>query len=260
MAGGPKKHLKRIATPKHWCLDKLSGVYAPKPSAGPHKLRECVPLAVLLRNKLKYALSYDEVKLIVMQRLIKIDQVVRTDRRFPVGFQDVVSIEKCNEHFRMLYDTKGRFVAHRVKPEEAQYKLCRVRRVEIGSKGIPYAYFHDGRTLRYPHPDVKVNDTIKYDLANKKALDHFSFGVGALVMIVGGHSCGRIGTVTEIKSTPGSKKIVHCADAAGAVFTTVSENVFVIGSQNVSAITLEEEKGVRKSIVEEQSKRYTVFA
>ena len=38
-------------------LGKLKGVYGTKPSAGPHKTRECIPLNVLLQQKLKYALS-----------------------------------------------------------------------------------------------------------------------------------------------------------------------------------------------------------
>ena len=54
-------------------LDKLTGVFAPRPSTGPHKLRECLPLIIFLRNRLKYALIGDEVKKICMQRLIKID-------------------------------------------------------------------------------------------------------------------------------------------------------------------------------------------
>ena len=62
MAQGPKKHLKLIAAPKHWMLDKLTGVFAPRPSTGPHKLRECLPLIIFLRNRLKYALIGDEVK------------------------------------------------------------------------------------------------------------------------------------------------------------------------------------------------------
>lgn len=37
MARGLKKHLKRVAAPKHWMLDELTGVFAPRPSAGPHK-------------------------------------------------------------------------------------------------------------------------------------------------------------------------------------------------------------------------------
>lgn len=67
-------------------LDKLGGVYAPRPSCGPHKLRESLPLVVMLRNRLKYALTRDEVTKIVMQRTIKVDGKVRTDINYPAGF------------------------------------------------------------------------------------------------------------------------------------------------------------------------------
>lgn len=59
---------------------------APRPSTGPHKLRECLPLIIFLRNRLKYALTGDEVKKICMQRFIKIDGKVRTDITYPAGF------------------------------------------------------------------------------------------------------------------------------------------------------------------------------
>lgn len=67
-------------------LDKLGGVYAPRPSTGPHKLRECLPLVIFLRNRLKYALTGNEVLKIVKQRLIKVDGKVRTDPTYPAGF------------------------------------------------------------------------------------------------------------------------------------------------------------------------------
>jgi len=86
MARGPKRHLKRLNAPKHWMLDKLGGIWAPRPSTGPHKLRECLPLIVLLRNRLKYALNTKEVKYILMQRLIKVDGKARTDKTYPAGF------------------------------------------------------------------------------------------------------------------------------------------------------------------------------
>lgn len=78
--------MKRLTAPKSWMLDKLSGVFAPRPSTGPHKLRECLPMIVFLRNRLKYALTYDEVKKIVNQRLIKVDGKVRTAKDYPAGF------------------------------------------------------------------------------------------------------------------------------------------------------------------------------
>ena len=67
-------------------LDKLGGVWAPRPSTGPHKLRECLPMIILLRNRLKYALNTKEVKYILMQRLVKVDGKARTDKTYPTGF------------------------------------------------------------------------------------------------------------------------------------------------------------------------------
>merc|ERR1711939_761481 len=133
MARGPKRHMKRLNAPKHWMLDKMGGTWAPRPSTGPHKLRECLPLVLILRNRLKYALTGKEGQQILMQRLIKIDGKVRTDPNYPVGFMDVISIDKTDEHFRVLFDAKGRFVVHRLNhknfPDENKFKLCRVQKL-----------------------------------------------------------------------------------------------------------------------------------
>merc|ERR1711955_149277 len=135
---GPRKHMKRVAAPTHWMLDKLGGCYAPRPSSGPHKLHECLPLALFLRNRLKYALTYTEVKKILAQRLVKVDGRVRTDHTYPAGFMDVIEMEKSGENFRLIYDVKGRYKVHRISKEEAAYKLCIVKKVSVGPKGIPY--------------------------------------------------------------------------------------------------------------------------
>lgn len=89
-------------------LDKLGGVFAPRPSTGPHKLRESLPLVIFLRNRLKYALTNSEVTKIVMQRLIKVDGKVRTDPNYPAGFMGKVSnklSEQCFTYscFRCYY-------------------------------------------------------------------------------------------------------------------------------------------------------------
>jgi small subunit ribosomal protein S4e len=58
---------------------------APRPSAGPHKLRECLPLIIFIRNRLKYALTYAESKWILKERQVKVDGKVRTDLTYPAG-------------------------------------------------------------------------------------------------------------------------------------------------------------------------------
>jgi small subunit ribosomal protein S4e len=85
MSRGAKKHLKRLNAPKHWMLNKMGGIFAPKPAAGPHKSRECLPLSIILRNRLKYALTRKEAMMIVMQKSIKVDGKVRTELNYPAG-------------------------------------------------------------------------------------------------------------------------------------------------------------------------------
>jgi len=237
--------------PKHWMLDKLKGRFAPRPSAGPHKLRECMPLIVMLRNKLKYALTYRECKMIVMQRLIKVDGKARTDMFYPSGFMDVISIDKTKENYRMLYDTKSRFVLHKVNKDEAQYKLVRVKKVFRGPKNTPYAVTHDGRTLRYPDPDIKVNDTVRMDIATSKILDHIKFEPGNTVMISGGNNIGRVGTIVHRERHPGSFEMVQIKDTVGHSFATRLSNVFVIGKDK-PWISLPKGSGVKLSILEDR--------
>jgi len=168
MARGPKKHLKRLAAPKNWMLDKLGGVFAPRPRCGPHKLRESLPLILFLRNRLKYAHTYNEARMICKQRQVKVDGKVRTDMRYPSGFMDVISIEKTNETFRLLYDVKGRFATHRITKQEGQFKLCKIVKYQIGPKQIPFVVTHDARTIRFPDPHLKVDDTVVIDIENGK--------------------------------------------------------------------------------------------
>jgi len=106
----------------------MGGIYAVRPSTGPHKLRESLPLSVVLKNRLGYALNYREVHTILKDKEInvRINGKPRRDVAFPIGIMDNIEIVKSGDHFRCLYDVKGRFVLKSIKPEEGKKKLCKV--------------------------------------------------------------------------------------------------------------------------------------
>ncbi|KAK8807105.1 hypothetical protein WA158_003163 [Blastocystis sp. Blastoise] len=255
MARSQQKHLKRLNAPKHWMLDKMGGIWAPRPSSGPHKLRECLPLILMIRNRLKYALTGHEVKMICMQRLIKVDGKIRTEPTFPAGFMDVVTIELSNDRFRLLYDTKGRFVLHRIDEQETKFKLCRVMKKQTAQNKVPFIVTHDGRTIRYPDPAINVNDTIKLNLETGKIEQVVKFENGNLVMITKGRNTGRIGTIVRRDRHFGSFDIVLIRDAAGHEFATRLGNVFVIGEGEKALVSLPYGKGIKLSILEEKAAR-----
>lgn len=255
MARGPKRHMKRMAAPSHWMLDKLSGVWAPKPSSGPHKTRECMPLVVLLRNRLKYALNYTEAKKILVQRLVKVDNKIRTAHTFPAGLMDVVNLEKTKENFRLLYDTKGRFVTHKIGASEAAYKLCRVNQVAKGAKGCDHVVTHDGRTLRFPDPRVAVGDTVRLNLETGVMDDFVKLEAGNVCMITSGNNIGRVGILGHRDKHPGSFEIAHLKDSAGHHFATRLQNVMVIGKEEKPWISLPKGNGIKLNIIEDRKKR-----
>jgi small subunit ribosomal protein S4e len=190
-------------------------------------------------------------------------------------FLDVISIEKSSEHFRLLYDVKGRFTIHRITPEEATYKLLKVRRVAIGAKGVPHIVTHDGRTIRYPDPMIKVNDTVKYDFEQGKVVDFVKFDTGNIVMITGGRNMGRAGVIVHREKHIGGYDIVHVKDSLERQFATRCvhsthplvtyahvdfpscrvSNIFVIGEGTKPWISLPKGKGTKLTISEERDLR-----
>eukprot|EP01007_Sphenomonas_quadrangularis_P003943 NODE_891_length_1109_cov_979.941509_g728_i0.p1 GENE.NODE_891_length_1109_cov_979.941509_g728_i0~~NODE_891_length_1109_cov_979.941509_g728_i0.p1 ORF type:complete len:270 (+),score=83.99 NODE_891_length_1109_cov_979.941509_g728_i0:73-882(+) len=257
MARGPPHHLKRLNAPHHWMLDKLGGVYAPRPRPGPHKLRECLPLMLIIRNRLKYAMNAREVMFITKKRFVKVDGKVRTDPKFPAGFMDVLTIDKTNDKFRLLFDVKGRFNLVKIPVEETKKKLLKVKRLMYAANRVPFAVCHDGRTIRYPDPNLKVNDTVIYDLEENKALDFIRFKPGTMAMVTGGANTGRVGEIIDRERHPGSFDIVHLKDASDNKFATRIQNVFVIGRGGDKApeVTLPKAKGVRVTLIQDREKR-----
>lgn len=269
MARGPKKHLKRLAAPKNWMLSKLGGIFASRPTAGPYKLRECLPLTVIIRNRLKFALTAHETTAIVARRHIKVDGKVRTDPNFAVGFGDVITIEKAGKMYRVLFNTKGHYVLHKLNEVEAKFKLCRVNKYGKAAKGIygrnplnngpsaaiPYIQTHDGRTIRFADPLIKRNDTVKVDLETGKVIGHLKSELGNQVIITRGNNAGRVGVITTFDRHPGSFDIVHVEDASGAKFSTRAENAFVIGTKDATWISLPKDNGIKTDIITQRKQK-----
>jgi len=224
-------------------------------------------MCIILKNRLKYALTRKETMTIVMRRLVTVDGKVRTDMNYPAGFMDVIGFSKSDEKFRLLYDAKGRFVLHSVKnPEEAKFKLLRVKDLANGSKAsagrnpfqtgqagaVPYIVTHDGRTIRYPDPLCKPNDTVKFDIATGKITGVIKFEVGNCAMTTGGANKGRVGIITSKEKHPGSFDIIHLQDRRGNKFSTRSANVFCIGEGVKPWVSLPRAKGLKYTVIEER--------
>jgi small subunit ribosomal protein S4e len=211
----------------------------------------------MLRTRLRYALSGQEAIKICRDKSgnVKVDGKTRRDPRFPLGTMDVVTLPKTGENFRIPYDTKGRFQPVRIDAKEANFKLCKVKRKVLGKNKIPYIMTHDGRTIRYPHPDIKKNDSVKLNLETGEVDGVIKFENGTSVFVTGGNNIGRVGVLMHVEHHPGSYEIVHIRDINGKTFATRLSNIFTIGQGKKPQIKIPKGDGIKLSLIAERNAR-----
>lgn len=258
---GQKKHLKRLFAPKDWMLSKLTGVFAPKPRAGPHKARECLPLGVLLRNRMRYALNMSEANMILRQGFVSVDNRKRIDSKYPAGFQDVVTIAKTGDRFRIMYDVKGRFTLVNIGEAESNIKLAKVTNVYTTTGRVPVIVTHDGRRIRYADPKIARGDSIVINTKDNKVGELIKLRAGKVAMVTGGANRGRIGEIVSLERHPGSFDIARMKDKNGNEFATRVLNIFVVGSSfDKIPVTLPKDLGVKPNVIVEREERLIAAA
>jgi len=216
-----KKHLKRIATPKSWPLERKMAKFVIRPKSS-HKNELCLPLGVILRDILGYAKTTTESKKILNNENVLVDGKRRKDLYFGVGLMDVLQIQKTNENYRVLLDNKGKLAI--IKEDNPNIKPCKVIGKRILKNGRIQLNLHDGRNL-LTKDKVNVGDTIVLQLPEQKLSEYLNLEKGALVYLTGGKHIGETGQVEEIKSNTIAVKI------GSEVFETASKLAFVIGKQ-----------------------------
>jgi small subunit ribosomal protein S4e len=154
-----------------------------------------------------------------------------------------------------LYDTKGRFVIKAVTADEAKFKLCRIKKRLTGPNKVPYVVTHDGRTIRFPHPDIEVNDTAKVDIATGTIVDFVKFEIGNVCFTTSGNNVGRVGIIITRERHLGGFDIIHVQDERGHQFSTRIGNIFPIGKGKKPWITLPKGNGVYLSPAELKEKQ-----
>jgi len=249
------KQLKRLNAPKHWFLSKMAGAYAPKPRNGPHSQANCIPLKIILRERLRYALCGKETQAITFQRLVKVDGKVRVNVKHPCGFMDVVQIEKTKDQFRLLFSMTRKFRLHRISDDEAGYKLCRVEKIVTLPRGMPVLYTHDRRPIRFFDPKIKERDTVRLEIPSGKIIDYIKFKVGNVSMVNVGSNVGRVGIILHNDVHPSGISFTHLKDAAGNEFTSRTRNVFCIGDGEKPWVSLPKGNGIRLTEVERREKQ-----
>jgi small subunit ribosomal protein S4e len=248
---GSTRHSKRLSAPITYAIKRKHGVFTirPHPTRGPYET--AIPLGIVLREILGYAKTLNEVKKILVRKMVKVDGTIRTDYKFAIGPMDVLEITKTKEFFRLVpYQGKRLYTLHPITEENAKHKILQVKKKNSLKGGLTQFTFHDGRTLavnpeeetNIPIREISPKDSVLFNLETKEVVEHYPFAEGNYGLIAGGRHVGLVGTITEIESQLGRKMRTITFQTEEGEIKTSDTHIFIVGTDK-AMVSLPEPTG-----------------
>ena len=219
-----KAHLKRLNAPKTWKVKRKGIKFITKPSPGPHSKRMCMPLNIVLRDKLGYASTTKEIKHILLNKEILIDGKRRQELKYPLGFMDVLDIPELKEYYRMLLDNKGYLILLKIDKKEANLKPCKIMNKTILKGGRTQLNLSHGINKLVDKDSFKTGDTLVLEMPKQDVKEHIKLEKGAYVFMTGGTHVGTHGVVEEVKL-----HTIFFKSSSGKSYETLKRYALVIG-------------------------------
>jgi small subunit ribosomal protein S4e len=192
-------NLKRYAAPKSWKISRKASTWTVKPKPGPHKLKNCLPLQLVLRESLGYAETAREARKIIMSGKVLVDKKPRKEPAFPVGIMDVIEFPEAKAAYRVVVGKKG-LEFEKIKPDETGSKLCRIEGKRTLGKDTTQLNLHDGRNITVKGAKgYNIRDSLLISLPEQKIIKHFKFDKGVPAVIIAGRNMGIQGKVKDFK-------------------------------------------------------------
>jgi len=229
-----RRHLKRLAAPRSWKIERKKHKWVARPRPGGHRLEDSIPLLYVIRDMLGYAETYREARKILKAGSVLVDGRVVKDPKRAVGLMDVIEIPKTKERYVVKMDRRGALVIEPVKAAEAKVKLLKVSDKRMVKGGLVQLNFHDGRNLLMKPEDAKsyhVHDSVLLRLKDRSIKQHLKYGEGALVFVTRGSHRGEVARIKEVTKIRSPMPNTVTLERDGEVFKTIEDYVIVVGRE-----------------------------
>ena len=220
-----KKHMKRMAAPKSWPIKRKGLKYITRPNPGSHSFELGLPLDVVLKDIIGISKTEREARNILLFNDVLVDGKRRVDRRFLVGFMDVVSISSIKKNFRLILSRIGKLIAVEIGDEEAKIKPCKITGKALVGNKIQINLF-DGRNILTDKKsdNYNIGDVLVLNLPKGDIKTSFKLNEGMAIFLQSGKHVGEVGKIEKIEGD----KIRYRSDS-GEVFETLKKYAFVLG-------------------------------
>ena len=189
-------HLKRSSMPVTWPVHRKDSKkrYLAVPS---HAKSKGISLLFLVRDILKLARTKKEVRFILLNKDIKINNIARTDESFPIQVFDTVSLEKSKTYYRLEIKNK-KFKLVTITDKEVDKKVSKISGKTVLKEGFIQMNLDDGQNF-VTKDNFSVGDSVIVNTKEKKIVKILPLKEGAKVEVIGGKHAGQKGKLVAFE-------------------------------------------------------------
>jgi len=219
--------IKRLRAPKFWHIQKKKTKWVVRPSAGPHKKFESIPLQIVIRDLLGFAETAKEAKGIIKRSEVLVDGRIEKDHRYPAGLMDTIAIPKIKKYFRISLDVNGLKLVE-IPEKEANIKLCRINKKTTVKKGKIQLNLHDGRNI-LADKGYNTGDSIVIELPSQKITGQIKMEEGNTCLLTSGKNSGKLAVIKKIIVTRSNEPNKIACEIEGKAVEAMKDHTFVVG-------------------------------
>jgi small subunit ribosomal protein S4e len=217
-----KNHLQRLASPKTWKVERKKSKYITRPSPGGHPKEWSISINTVMKEILGIAKTTKEVKHLLNNKDVLVNDKPVISVRFPVGLMDILSIPKSKTNHRVILDTKGKLDF--IVVSDASKRVARIDGKVVIKGGNQTLTLHNGGTL-INDSKCKVGDSLLLESGKFKQI--LPMEDGAFVLLLGGNNVGVTGKVKRIFKDGRVRKIE--VEHGSETLVTLEKFAFVLG-------------------------------
>ncbi len=217
---------KRQMIPRSVKIPRKSYFWGATSNPGPHKKDQSVPMLHILRDYLKVGGKEREIARILINKHVKVDGKVVKEKKYPVGFMDLVTVDGMKTSYRILYDKLGRLVPVETTEENNEIKPRKVvdKKTEKGGKTM--ISFHDGYNFITENKNLETGDVVLFNVKKNSMEGTIKLQSGSKVFLTGGNHVGSFSTIKSVEVSKSSRSNLVSMEEG---FATIEEYVFPIG-------------------------------
>jgi len=204
-------HLKRQKVPKNWPIKRKGTKYVVRAK---FNLRQGVPILIILRDLMGVARTRKEVKKIIHQKYLLVNNKPVKKEKNAVSLFDVITFVPSKKHYRVGLSEKGVFNTMDVSEKESNQKISKVINKKVLKGKKIQLNLSDGRNF-LSDISCKTNDSVLINLKENKIEKCISLKKEKNAIVFAGKHSGRTGLIKKVDlekkmvELEAEKKLIH---------------------------------------------------